>query len=187
MSLISGASVDLPRRAGLRDRHDAAVRLRHRARDLPGVRRRQRLRRSALAPAAAGLHARHRQFAVVSRQMRASTLGVEQRRLPHLRAGAGPAPARILTAYTFRNSMLPVLTVTGLLLAASLGGVVFIEQIFSIPGLGSLLVDSIQSKDVPVVQAVALLIAATVFVFNLIVDVLYAVVDPRIRSAGAAR
>jgi peptide/nickel transport system permease protein len=127
------------------------------------------------------------QFAVVARQMRASVLGVESADYVTFARARGLSKARILGAYTFRNSMLPVLTVTGLLLAGSLGGVVFIENIFSIPGLGSLLVESIQSKDMPVVQAIAILLAAIVFIFNFIVDILYAVVDPRIRMAGGQR
>ncbi|WP_223624107.1 ABC transporter permease [Microbacterium sp. EST19A] len=127
------------------------------------------------------------QFAVVARQMRASVLGVESADYVTFARARGLSRIRVLSAYTFRNSMLPVLTVTGLLLAGSLGGVVFIENIFSIPGLGSLLVESIQSKDMPVVQAIAILLAAIVFVFNFIVDILYAVVDPRIRMAGGQR
>ncbi|GAB3633614.1 ABC transporter permease [Microbacterium sp. 22179] len=127
------------------------------------------------------------QFAVVARQMRASVLGVESADYVTFARARGLARARILVAYTFRNSMLPVLTVTGLLLAGSLGGVVFIENIFSIPGLGSLLVESIQSKDMPVVQAVAILLATIIFVFNFIIDIMYAVVDPRIRMAGGQR
>lgn len=123
------------------------------------------------------------QFAVVARQMRASTLGVDHADYLTFARARGLPRSRILVSYTFRNSMLPVLTVTGSLLAGSLGGVVFIENIFSIPGLGSLLVQSIQSKDVPVVQAIALLLAAIVFLVNFIVDILYAVVDPRIRSS----
>ncbi|KNY04022.1 ABC transporter permease [Microbacterium sp. GCS4] len=127
------------------------------------------------------------QFAVVARQMRASVLGVESADYVTFARARGLTNSRILGAYTFRNSMLPVLTVTGLLLAGSLGGVVFIENIFSIPGLGSLLVESIRSKDMPVVQAIAILLATIVFAFNFIVDILYAVVDPRIRMTGGPR
>lgn len=87
---------------------------------------------------------------------------------------------RIELGYRLRNALLPVITVSALLLASSLAGVVFVEQIFSLPGLGSLLVTSIETKDLTVVQALALFSALLVFGFNLIVDVLYAVIDPRI-------
>ena len=120
------------------------------------------------------------QIAVVFRQTRASAIGVEQSDYLTFAQARGLSARRIEVAYRLRNCLLPVLTVSSLLLASSLAGVVFVEQIFSLPGLGSLLVTAIETRDVTVVQTLALFSAVLVFGFNLIVDVLYAVIDPRI-------
>jgi peptide/nickel transport system permease protein len=88
---------------------------------------------------------------------------------------------RILTAYVLRNSLVPIVTGAGLVLAYLLAGAVLVEVTFALPGIGSLLVDSIGSKDIPVVQALAMLIAFFVVVINLAVDLVYLAIDPRIR------
>jgi peptide/nickel transport system permease protein len=121
------------------------------------------------------------QIAVVFRQTRASAVEVERSDYLTFARARGLGAGRVELAYRLRNCLLPILTVSGLLLASSLAGVVFVEQIFSLPGLGSLLVTAIHTHDVTVVQALALFSAVLVFGFNVIVDVLYAVIDPRIR------
>jgi peptide/nickel transport system permease protein len=88
---------------------------------------------------------------------------------------------RILTAYVLRNSLVPIVTGAGLVLAYLLAGAVLVEVTFALPGIGSLLVDSIGSKDIPVVQALAMLLAFFVVVINLAVDLVYLAIDPRIR------
>ncbi|MBB5159816.1 ABC transporter permease [Saccharopolyspora phatthalungensis] len=120
------------------------------------------------------------QIAVVFRQARAAAIDVERADYLTFARARGLGRMRIELGYRLRNALLPVITVSALLLASSLAGVVFVEQIFSLPGLGSLLVTSIETKDLTVVQALALFSALLVFGFNLIVDVLYAVIDPRI-------
>jgi peptide/nickel transport system permease protein len=80
-----------------------------------------------------------------------------------------------------RNAWLPVLTVLGMQLGALLGGAVVTETVFNWPGLGSLLVESIQRRDYPVVQGCVLLISLSYVVINLLTDLLYAWVDPRVR------
>ena len=94
----------------------------------------------------------------------------------------GVSPRRVLTAYVLRNSLVPIITGAGLILAYLLAGAVLVEVTFALPGIGSLLVDSINAKDIPVVQALAMLIALVVVLINLVVDLLYVAVDPRIRA-----
>lgn len=93
----------------------------------------------------------------------------------------------VLWHYVFRNALIPILTVTGLILGFLIGGAVLVEVAFSIPGLGSLLVSSVTHQDLPVVLGVALVIAFAVLLLNLVVDLLYAVVDPRVRMGMGAK
>jgi peptide/nickel transport system permease protein len=79
-----------------------------------------------------------------------------------------------------RNALVPIITASGLILAYLVAGAVLVEVTFALPGVGSLLVDSITSKDIPVVQGVAMLIAFVVVVINLLIDLLYLAADPRI-------
>ena len=94
---------------------------------------------------------------------------------------------RVLTAYALRNGLVPIVTAAGLLLAYMLAGTVLVEVTFALPGLGSLLVDSVRTLDLPVVQALAILIATLVVLVNLLADLLYVAIDPRISfgKAGA--
>jgi ABC-type dipeptide/oligopeptide/nickel transport system permease component len=85
--------------------------------------------------------------------------------------------------HTLRNALIPVVTVIGLQLGLLLSGAVLTETIYSLPGLGRLMVDSILSRDYPVVQAGALFIAVVFVLVNLAVDILYAALDPRISRA----
>ena len=83
--------------------------------------------------------------------------------------------------HALRNSLIPVVTIVGLQSATLLGGAILTERTFSWPGIGTLLVNSIQARDYPVIQGVVLLFAVTFFVINLAVDILYGYIDPRIR------
>jgi peptide/nickel transport system permease protein len=99
----------------------------------------------------------------------------------------GVARGRILRAYVLRNALVPIVTAGGLILAYLIAGAVLVEVTFALPGVGSLLVDSITAKDIPVVQGLAMLIAFTVVVINLLIDLLYLAIDPRIGfEAGRA-
>ena len=80
-----------------------------------------------------------------------------------------------------RNALIPVVTVLALQIPEVFGGAIITEQIFRIPGIGRALIDGIYSKDVPVVMAITFGIAILVVVFNIVADLLYAVLDPRIR------
>ena len=87
----------------------------------------------------------------------------------------------VIWRHAFRNSLIPVITVMGIILALLLNGVVIIEVVFAINGLGRLLVNSILGRDYPIVQGVILLTAVLFILANFIVDILYAFVNPRIR------
>ena len=97
----------------------------------------------------------------------------------------GLSRRRIMGRYVLRNSLIPVVTAAGLIIVGLFGGAVLIEFTFGLPGLGTLLVDSVLTRDIPVVQALVLLTAIFVIVFNLGLDVLYTVIDPRIRFGSA--
>lgn len=119
--------------------------------------------------------------AIYARVMRASMLEVA--RMDYVRAARakGLSGARIVMAHVLRNAMLPVVTLLGLQLGTALGGSVVIEAVFSWPGIGSLLFDSVMSRNYPVVLGVMVLSALVVAVCNLAVDMAYLQLDPRVR------
>ena len=90
----------------------------------------------------------------------------------------------VVRRHVLRNAMIPITTVSGLTIAGLIAGSVVVENAFALNGLGSYLVSSVEQKDFPVVQAIALLLVAAFVVINTIVDILYAVIDPRIRLSG---
>jgi len=119
--------------------------------------------------------------AIVARMTRASMLE-ELRELYVLAARArGVSAARAVLGHAFRNSLIPIVTVLGLQFGSVLTGAIITETIFAWPGVGRLLVQSITARDYPAVQGCILLIAITYVSVNLLVDVLYGVLDPRIR------
>jgi peptide/nickel transport system permease protein len=119
--------------------------------------------------------------AILARMTRATLL--EELREPYVRAARarGASRVRAVLRHAFRNSLIPVVTLIGLQFGAVLTGAVITETIFSWPGVGRLLVQSIGFRDYPLVQGCILLIAVTYVAMNLITDLLYGVVDPRIR------
>jgi peptide/nickel transport system permease protein len=96
----------------------------------------------------------------------------------------GLSRGRVVWKHALRNALIPVVTLIGIQFGQLLGGVVVTETIFSWPGIGKLTVDAIFARDFPVVQG-AILVTATLFVLiNLVTDLLYAVLDPRLRGAA---
>jgi peptide/nickel transport system permease protein len=93
---------------------------------------------------------------------------------------------RVLVVYAFRNALVPVVTAAGLILGYLLTGAVLVEVTFALPGVGALLVESVTFKDVPMVQGVTLLVAAVIILINLLTDILYLFVDPRVRFGRGA-
>lgn len=99
----------------------------------------------------------------------------------------GLGPRSVLWGHALKNAMIPIITVMGLQLGYLLGGVVIIETVFNLPGVGRFTVDAISSRDYPVVQATVLLVTIIVLFINLLVDILYAFLDPRIKYGASAR
>lgn len=87
----------------------------------------------------------------------------------------------ILTRHVFRNSLIPVVTILGMLAADILGGSIIVENVFSLPGIGKLVSGSIATRDFPLIQGLVLYLALIVVVCNFLVDIFYSVIDPRIR------
>ena len=93
----------------------------------------------------------------------------------------GLSPRRVINVHALRNALIPVVTTIGLQVGALMAGAILTETIFSWPGIGKWMIESILKRDYPVVQSGLLLIALIIMAVNLIVDVLYAVINPRIR------
>ena len=87
----------------------------------------------------------------------------------------------VLYKHVLKNALIPVVTFIAMVIAEILAGSIVVEQVFSVPGIGRLLVSSISNRDYPVVQALVLYITAVVVILNFIVDVLYELLDPRVR------
>ncbi|MEV4619169.1 ABC transporter permease [Asanoa sp. NPDC049573] len=124
--------------------------------------------------------------AIVARITRTSV--VQSMREPYVQTARskGLTESQILVGHALRNSLVPVVTIVGLQMGALLGGAVVVENVFAWPGLGSLIVESVSNRDYAVVQAAALLIAAIIVVLNLVADLSYSLLDPRVRT-GANR
>jgi peptide/nickel transport system permease protein len=119
--------------------------------------------------------------ALVMRLLRSSMLEVLGSDFIRTARAKGLTDTVVVTRHALKNAMIPVITVMGLQLSGLLGGAVITETIFSVPGLGRLTVDSILTRDFPMIQGVVLFAALAVVATNLTVDLTYAVLDPRIR------
>lgn len=90
----------------------------------------------------------------------------------------------VIRKHVFKNALIPTVTILGMLVIDILGGSIITENVFNIPGLGNLIITAINSRDLPLIQALVLYLGTIVVVFNFIVDMLYSVIDPRIRIQG---
>jgi len=122
------------------------------------------------------------QGAILARFVRTSMLEVQGEPFVRTARAKGLSMRQVLWGHVFRNASIPVLTVAGMQFAELLGGAVVIENVFSLPGLGRLLFQSIANRDLPVVRNGVLLLVAMVVVINFLVDVLAAWIDPRLRA-----
>lgn len=120
-------------------------------------------------------------LAVIARMTRSSMLEVLREDYIRTARAKGLSPARVVFIHGLRNALIPVLTVLGLQVGALLAGAVLTETIFSWPGIGKWLIEAIGARDYPVVQNGILLIACLVILVNFVVDILYGLVNPRIR------
>lgn len=119
--------------------------------------------------------------AVLLRMMRSSMLEVLRQDFVRTARAKGLNEGRVIRSHTLRNAINPVVSLVGLEIATLLGGMVIVEQIFNWPGLSTLLLSGVLSRDYPVVQGVVLVIAVVTIVVNVLVDITYALLDPRIR------
>ncbi|MCF2135097.1 MULTISPECIES: ABC transporter permease subunit [Mycetohabitans] len=120
-------------------------------------------------------------LAVVARMTRSSMLEVLREDYIRTARAKGLSPVRIVLVHALRNALIPIVTVIGLQVGTLLAGAVLTETLFSWPGIGKWLIDAISRRDYPVVQGGILMIATLVILVNLLVDLLYGVLNPRIR------
>jgi peptide/nickel transport system permease protein len=121
------------------------------------------------------------QIGLLARMTRATTLEVLRQDYVRTARAKGAAEWVVVGRHAFANVMIPVVTVIGILVSVALSGVVVIEQVFSLPGVGRLVVLGILRRDYPVIQGSLLVVAFLMVVINLVVDLLYAYLDPRVK------
>lgn len=122
-------------------------------------------------------------LAVIARMTRSSMLEVLSEDYVRTARAKGVPPLAVITVHALRNALIPVITVIGLAVGVLLSGAILTETIFAWPGIGKWLIESIRRRDYPVVQGGVLLVACVVITVNLIVDLLYGLINPRIRHA----
>jgi dipeptide transport system permease protein len=118
---------------------------------------------------------------VIARMTRSSMLEVLSEDYVRTARAKGLAPSRVIGVHALRNALLPVVTVIGLSVSGLMAGAVLTETIFSWPGVGKWLIESIGRRDYPALQGGVMLVSAVVISVNLIVDLIYGAIDPRIR------
>ncbi|WP_308208922.1 ABC transporter permease [Microbacterium sp. IEGM 1404] len=121
--------------------------------------------------------------AIMTRYIRAAVIDVASSGYIRTAVSKGLPRRVVVSRHIVRGALVPVLTIAGIQLATILGGVIVVEVVFAWPGLGRLVYDAVAARDYPLIQGAVLLVAVMFIVVNLIVDVLYAAVDPRIRAA----
>jgi peptide/nickel transport system permease protein len=119
--------------------------------------------------------------AVVCRFTRQSIVDVLTNDYIRTARAKGLSERAVIVGHALKPSMLPVVTIIGVQLGGLIGGSIVIEQVFTRPGMGRLLIGAVTSKDYPTIEAITLLLVATYLVFNLFTDVVYAWLDPRLR------
>ncbi|TBY51424.1 ABC transporter permease [Rhizobium leguminosarum] len=121
------------------------------------------------------------QAALIMRYMRASLLEVLNQDYVRTARAKGVREFWVISKHALRNALLPIVTLIGSTIGLAIGGAIFIESVFNWPGMGLLLVDAVQTRDYPVIMGATLIIGACVITVNLLTDITYAVVDPRIK------
>ncbi|RSZ62386.1 ABC transporter permease [Corynebacterium hylobatis] len=124
------------------------------------------------------------QAAILTRYVRSAVLEVMDREFMRTARSTGASASEALWRHGLRNAALPVLTVTGLQLTSLVVGAVVIERVFLLPGLGSLLLDSVAGRDLTSVQTIVMLLVVFTLTVNLLVDLAYRLIDPRIRRSA---
>ena len=121
-------------------------------------------------------------MAILMRFTRSAVLEVMNQDYVRVARAKGLTQGRVIRRHVLPNAGIPVLTIAGIQVASLLGGTVIVEQIFALPGVGRYIYEAISNRDYPVVQSVTLVMAAIFVLVSLTVDVLYAVLDPRLRT-----
>src|SRR5262245_14538591 len=124
--------------------------------------------------------------AIIMRQTRSAMLEALSADYVRTAKAKGLAPRAVISRHALRNSLIVVVTIVGLQLGGLISGAVVTESIFGLPGFGKMTIDAVFQRDYPVIQAVVLLTATAYIVINFLVDLLYSVIDPRIRVTGDA-
>ena len=119
--------------------------------------------------------------ATYTRMTRASVMETLAEDYVRTARAKGAPETRVIRSHVLRNALLPITTMLGLDIGLALGGAIFTETVFGLPGLGQIALESIQGFDLPVTQGIVVFGTISILVFNLVVDLLYAVIDPRIR------
>ena len=143
----------------------------------PGAGLGQRLHHLVLPAVALGLP----NSALIIRFTRTSMLDVLHEDYVRTARAKGLGPVAVVIKHAFRNALIPVLTVIGLTIATLIGGAIVTETVFGLPGVGNLIVSAVLRRDYPVIQGALLIISGLYVLINMAVDLLYAVVDPRVR------
>jgi peptide/nickel transport system permease protein len=123
----------------------------------------------------------------VLKHTRAAMIGVLDQDYVTFARARGLSARRVLVSYALRNALIPVVTISGVILALVVTGAVLVEVAFSLPGIGQLLVQSASQKDITTIQGVAIVVALVIMLANLLADIAYVAVDPRIRLGRARR
>src|SRR5690606_17798665 len=121
------------------------------------------------------------QWAQIVRITRSTVLEVQREDYVRTARAKGVPERRVIWLHVLRNALIPVITIISLQLGRSFGSMVLVESVFNWPGLSSLLISSVTRRDLPVVQGALFLIGLLVIVINFVTDLIYGVVDPRIR------
>jgi peptide/nickel transport system permease protein len=114
---------------------------------------------------------------------RASVLDALSRDFVRTARAKGLSPTRVLVHHVLRNALIPVLTVLGLHMGTLLGGTVLIEYVFNWPGLSTPLLRAVEARDYPMVVGIVLTVSSLFLLINLVMDILYVVLDPRVRAS----
>ncbi len=118
---------------------------------------------------------------ILIRSLRTSILETMQTEYVKTARSKGLTERNVITVHVLRNALIPTITLLGISIGFLMGGTVIIERVFSLPGAGALLIDSVSARDYPVVQAATLIFAVLVIAVNLATDIIYSFIDPRVR------
>jgi peptide/nickel transport system permease protein len=122
--------------------------------------------------------------ALYARMIRASLLESMEEDYVRTARAKGASNFRVMRVHVFRNALLPVVSMIGMDIGVAFGGALFIETVFELPGMGFLLVHSLANSDLPMIMGVVIVVSLAVVLANLVVDLLYLAIDPRIRRTG---